>query len=524
VKYAVAAVILITVIRVAVTMRTFSATVDEATHIGAGLEVFQKHRYHFHRHNPPLPRLVFAAIPYAMGMRVDLDADVYGQLLSVFYTPTGGKYERKLVASRAGNLLFLLLACVGMWIYARSDLDPRAAFAALLLFVTQPIVLGYSGLVTHDIAATAATAFALAAFVRWLKNRDWRSAAFLGIAYGAGILCKFSCIAYVPAACAVIGIVRRMSGLAPPARNAVRQLALAFAVACFVVWGGYGFSIGHVSDLGEHAFALGPAATRVLQQLDPRIPLPAPQFFSGIALMQIDRGTFPQYLFGRVSREGWWWYFPAAIALKTPIPFFLMLIGSGFVVWSDARLRALYLESIGAAVAMIVLATNSHLDLGVRYVLPAYVPLTLAAASGVMNAARRIPLAAIAIAMQAIISFVVHPDYFPYFNIAAGRDPSRYLIDSNLDWGQDVLRLRSALRRENAASVAIAESGLINFDYLGFPRSEAALPDRPSTGWVAVGDHPFRMAEASGGYSWFRGRPYILIGKSSRLFSIPDGR
>jgi 4-amino-4-deoxy-L-arabinose transferase-like glycosyltransferase len=519
VKYAVAAVILITVVRVAVTLRTFSATVDEATHIGAGLEMFQEHRYHFHRHNPPLPRLIFAAIPYNIGMRVDLGADVYGQLLSVFYTPTGGKYERKLVAARVGNLVFLALACIGMWLYARSALDERSSFAALLLFVTQPVILGYSGLATHDVAATAATAFALAAFVRWVREPTKVRAVVVGVTYGIGILCKFSCIAYIPAACAVIALVRVVAF-----RPALRDGAIAVLVACVVVWAGYGFSVGTVSDLGEHAFALGPRVTRVLQQLDPRIPLPAPQFFTGIALMQIDRGTFPQYLFGRVSSEGWWWYFPAAIALKTPLPFFLMLIGSGVVVWRDARLRRIYIESLLAAVVMIILATNSRLDLGIRYVLPAYVPLTVAAASGVAAIASRVRIAAVLIALQATISFAIHPDYFPYFNAAAGRDPSRYLIDSNLDWGQDVLRLRSVLRRESASHVAIAESGLINYDYLGFPPSETALPDHPVSGWVAVGDHPYRMAEAKGGYEWLRGLEYRRIGKSIRLYFVPGSR
>ena len=47
-------------IRMATTFRVFSATSDEATHIGAGLEVYQYHRYQFQRENPPLPRLVMA--------------------------------------------------------------------------------------------------------------------------------------------------------------------------------------------------------------------------------------------------------------------------------------------------------------------------------------------------------------------------------------------------------------------------------------------------------------------------------
>lgn len=518
-RLAVALLIAFALARVAVTLRTFSATVDEATHIGAGLEMYQQHRYHFHRHNPPLPRIVLAAVPYAIGMRVDLSRDVYGQVLSVFYSEKGGTYERKLAASRAGNLLFVALSCIGLWLYARAALGEREAVVALVLFTTQPIVLGYSGLVTHDIAATGATAFALAAFLHWIRDRSWRWAALMGVAYGVSVLCKFSCIAFVPAGCLVIFLVRTRT--LDQLKAILTQTLIVPVVAALVIWAGYGFSIGHVSDLAEYAGAFGARGEHLITRIDPQLPLPASQFFTGIALMQVDRGTFPQYLFGHVSREGWWWYFPAAIVLKTPIPFLLLLLLGAAVTWRSVELRGVYVESVLAAAIMVILATNSHLDLGVRYVLPAYAPLTIAATAAVAAMRQRMRIVAAAlVAAQVIISLAIHPDYFPYFNALAGRDPSRYLIDSNLDWGQDVLRLRAAVRAIKAERIAIRDSGLIDFTYLGFPPNRDAAPDVPATGWVAVGDHPYRMGEAAGGYGWLRGRSYRRIGKSIRLYRI----
>ena len=520
-RFAAAVLIAIAVVRIAVTLRTFSATVDEATHIGAGLEIYQEHRYHFHRHNPPLPRIVLAALPRAIGMRVALEKDVYGQLLSVFYTPDGGKYERKLAASRVGNLLFFVLAGVGMWMYARAALGERDALIAVLLFSTQPIVLGYSGLVTHDIAATAATAIALAAFLHWLRAPSARTAAILGCAYGLSILCKFSCIAFVPAGWIAIAIVRAR-------RVPLRSLLLVPVVAAFVVWAGYGFTVRWASELAEYPAAIGPRAAETIARAGKAIPLPAPDFFIGIALMQIDRGTFPQYLAGAVSREGWWWYFPAAIVLKTPIPFLLLLLAGAMLTWRHLDLRMAYAQSMLAAVLMIILATNSHLDLGIRYVLPAYAPFTIAAAAAVsamLRMGKRIATVAAVglIGWQAAISVAVHPDYFPYFNEFAGSDPSRYLIDSNLDWGQDVLRLRSAVRKAGIDHIAIRDAGLIDFTAIGFPPNLDAAPDVPMTGWVAVGDHPYRMGEAAGGYGWLRGRPYRRIGRSIRVYRIRPG-
>src|SRR4051812_50199113 len=72
-------------IRMATTFRIFSATSDEATHIGAGLEMYQYHRYLFQRENPPLPRLVLAIAPYLGGMRYDKRGNFSGQIHNNFY-------------------------------------------------------------------------------------------------------------------------------------------------------------------------------------------------------------------------------------------------------------------------------------------------------------------------------------------------------------------------------------------------------------------------------------------------------
>jgi 4-amino-4-deoxy-L-arabinose transferase-like glycosyltransferase len=65
-----------------------------------------------------------------------------------------------------GNLLFFALAALGVWFLARRVLDETQSLIALALFTTQPVILGYSGLATHDTAAVAGTALALLAFVQ----------------------------------------------------------------------------------------------------------------------------------------------------------------------------------------------------------------------------------------------------------------------------------------------------------------------------------------------------------------------
>src|SRR6266852_1845806 len=110
----------IALVRMAATYRVFSATIDEATHVGAGLELFQFHEYRLQRENPPIPPIVMAAAPWLGGMRFNRDQPWPRQLHSVFYDH--GKYERNLFLARVGNLLFFALSVFGLWLLARDDL------------------------------------------------------------------------------------------------------------------------------------------------------------------------------------------------------------------------------------------------------------------------------------------------------------------------------------------------------------------------------------------------------------------
>jgi hypothetical protein len=99
------------------------------------------------------------------------------------------------------------------------------------------------------------------------------------------------------------------------------------------------------------------------------------------------------------------------------------------------------------------------LDLGIRYILPFYVTFAIAGAATVlamMRASHVTAAIAVLLVCQLGASALAHPDYFAYFNAVAGSDPSRYLVDSNVDWGQDILRLRDVVRRKQMPSLAIS--------------------------------------------------------------------
>ncbi|HXH38749.1 MAG TPA: glycosyltransferase family 39 protein [Thermoanaerobaculia bacterium] len=512
-------------IRMATTWRVYSATNDEAAHIGSGLELFQYHRYWLLRENPPLPRVVLSAWPWFSGMRYDPHGTFTDQIHSVFYGH--GEYKPNLVRARAGTVVFFIIAAIALFFTARDALGDGGSLVALFLFTMEPIVLGYSALATHDGAAVAGLAVALLAFGRFLRHPDLKHALVFGAAFGFSVDCKFSSIVFVPVTCVAIAAVRliRDAELRKHLARAIASLVPAAVVTLFVIWAGYGFTVGTFGELAPWSDAFRPSMQRLLARIGPRAPLPASDFFAGIAaLMKIDKEGFQTFLCGRSGTTGWWWYFPFAAAIKTTIAGLILFLSGAWFALRDHTLRGSFAEWSLAALGMVIASMPTALDLGIRYILPFYIPFAIAAAATVLamlRASRATAVIAVALLVFHLgASALAHPDYFPYFNAFAGREPSRYLIDSNVDWGQDILRLRGVVRREHAGSLAISLMGPADYVALGFPPVYPASAWTRSNGWVAVSDHSYQMAKTQGGWKWLPDT-YQRVGKSIRLYYIP---
>jgi 4-amino-4-deoxy-L-arabinose transferase-like glycosyltransferase len=465
------ALIALSMLRIAATWTVFSATVDEPMHVSAGLQLYTQHKYTYQPENPPVPRLVLAFAPWLAGMDFDPNRAMHEQLLRVFYSD--GRYVTNLVFARAGNLLFFLIASLATWWWARRELGEVGAFIATVLFTFQPMIAGHAGLATHDMAATAGVAASLLAFSRWIDRRTIWSAALFGVAYGFAVLCKFSCIGYVPAACLALFIARRD----PRWRTIAPAFAAALVATLITIWTGYAFTF------------------------DP--------FIAGIkGLAAIDRaGQHFSFLFGEVRPSGWWWYFPVAVALKTTIASLALALLT----------RRRGFEALAAAIAILLVAMSSRLDLGVRYVLPLYAPLAVAGAAAFITMKRKW-IAIALLVWHTGASVVAHPDAFPYFNEAAGRQPWRLLLDSNIDWGQDVLRLRDVVREKKIDHIGVAITGWHDWDALGFPSHYDVRREVPSQGWIAISEHIYGLAQRP---PWLRGRRYERVGESIRLYYVP---
>jgi hypothetical protein len=144
-------------------------------------------------------------------------------------------------------------------------------------------------------------------------------------------------------------------------------------------------------------------------------------------------------------------------------------------------------------IAILAVALPARINIGVRHILPAFPFFALIAGSGALwlirlgsNKSWAGWTAAAVILWLCVSSLASHPDYLAYFNAFAGSEPERIVVDSDLDWGQDIKRLGKRLQELNASSVAFTPSIMIDPPRYGLPPWRWSAIDAPFPGWNAV--------------------------------------
>lgn len=504
--------IFFTLVRVATTHRVFSQTADEPWHLIAGYDALTKWSLNVDLHHPPLAR-VFFALPFIRTPEPPPGAgDERGNALLL----RNERYTQNLARARAGNLLFLGLAILAVAIWTRHLFSPAIALVAALLFASLPPILAHGGLATTDMAITAMLPLALYAFTLFLEQATWKRTLLLGLAIAGALLAKYSFLPYFACLAPAIMLVRR--------RLPSPRILVSGALAFVLVWAAYGFTfdtLAHADQRGEGYVKQTLGNPRYAE-----IRVPAPLYVLGVLeVKKHNMEGHKAYLFGEQRYEGWWYYFPLAIFFKTPIPFLLLAI-AGIALMVSARRG---LDVVLIVFGLLGVAMTAHINIGIRHVLPIYVPLSICAAYAAVEL-WRFRIAVIALVGWLVVgSMLAHPDYLPWFNAFAGDRPERILNDSNIDWGQDTLRLVRYARQQKLPHLTVSIAGTTPLDKIGLPPITMLEAWKPLYGWVAVSE--FQLAQGRGHSpelrawvdEWFpEDRPFKRIGTSIRLYHFAE--
>jgi hypothetical protein len=503
--------IVFTAARVATTYRVFSQTNDEPFHLAGGYDFLRTGRQTSDPQHPPLAR-VFFALPF---LRTPPPASTDGLMRGNALLLRDDRYTQNLGRARIGNLLFLAIGIAAVALWARDLISPAAGLIAALLFASTPAVLAHAGLATTDMAVAAMVPAALYALTRFLDRPSTPRTILLGITIALGLLSKYSFIVYFPIAAALLLLVRR--------RFPFLKFLAAAAIGALLVWATFRFSLTTLQTADSRAADMC-AEVFHAPKLATAVRLPAPDYINGfIEVARHDRRGHRAFLFGQMKDgRGWWYYFPVALFFKTPIPLLLLaLAGSAMLI---ARRKY---EVPLIALGILGIAMTSHINIGIRHLLPIYAPLAVAAAFAVVEL-HRLRAASIALIAWLVIGIgAAHPDYLPWFNALAGAHPETILNDSNLDWGQDVLRLARTARTLHIERLTTSLATTADLDRIGLPPHTTLEAMADVHGYLAISEMMLAQGNAysPAAHDWLTrllgDKAYQRVGKSIRLYELP---
>lgn len=462
-------------------IRHKSNTFDEIIHIAAGLDYWRTNEYRFQPENGNLPQRL-AALPLLF---TDVSVpshrwDVWHYGHELLYG-LGNDAESILRQSRLMILVLSLVLGVHVFAWASRIFGAGGGLVALTLYAFSPSILAHARLATSDMAATLF--FLLSADMLWQVVHRVTPATVIGtiLSIAGLVLSKMSGILVIPlalilclasllgAAPVIIAAGKKGMAVARPVPKACVLAVVAVVVALAVtasVWAAYGgrFSAtGQVDSETGLSFlswdreldGLGHLEQPVAWMRDHRI-LPEAYLY-GLAYVLNHARARPAFLNGQFSETGWWYFFPFAFGAKTPLTTLLMAaLAAMALIWRRSRRVGYHLFPLMALMGVYwTVAMTSNINIGHRHILVTY-PVVFILAGGIVRWRHRLQraltmgLMALLVLVYLVETLSIWPHYLAFFNTAAGGPPKgyRHLVDSSLDWGQDLPGLKQWLDRE----------------------------------------------------------------------------
>jgi hypothetical protein len=501
----VASLLAILLIQLALTIRTESITWDEDDHLYAGYMSLKTADFGLNPEHPPLVKML-AAVPL-LNMSLRMPALQNREFKHEAFL--GGKEflfkndaDTMLFRARMAAAILTLLLALLVFLAGKEMFGTAAGFVALVLLVFDPNQLAHGAFVTTDTGLACFLLATVYCFYRYVKQPSIARLLLVGLAGGLALATKHTGILIYPILLALaIGEWFFGRGATPntarPKRMSfvgyVGALAAITGISLVVLWGFYGFRYA----ARPAGLQLNPTAAEYIAQMSrPRevklletvahYHLLPESYIYGLADVRLMDDFYSSFLLGKTYPHGVWFYFPFAIAIKSTLAFLALL---AIAIWAIAtrkltRWREILFLTVPPAIYLAV-AMSSHMNIGVRHVLPIYAFLGVligGAAVALVNSQRRwIYVFAALILFQIVTSLRAFPTYIPYVNEAWGGEMNAWwlLSDSNADWAQQLKATKQYLDARGVKDcwfVYFGE-GVIDTSYYGIPCKALPTPD-----------------------------------------------
>ena len=552
-----------------------SITFDEAHHVVAGVAYWQHAAYEVYPHNPPFVKYCQSLPVVLSGATIERDELGTEDLRPFALTQRfGRRNEARLDAlyfrARLVSVFFYVCGAILIGHWSAALFGPMAGRISTALWCFHPLVLAHSAVATPDIGSTVIGLLTIRLFAWHLKTPGLHTALLVGVFLGLAQLSKFTLVMLYPTGLTVWLMLRCLE-VVPLARlcRELRLLIVTCVVSALVLVAGYGcHGMGvKVGDLtfSSPTFRAGQSAIKETPFRYVTIVIPK-AYLLGFDQQALDvEGAYPTYFSGQESQHGWLTYYPTAVALKTPIAFWIVIV---LAIVAALRNRGCGLsDELSLASVPILLGgflwANPSLTY-LRYLLPVY-PFVFVSLGRVgekykaTNHSRLHGLKRVVLLATLLPPLCHHPHYLGYFDDLFGgaRRCWPLFTDSEIDWGQDLQKLqtwqtdhpeanpiRHALfapfHSTHGSGTRSDEQVPKSKTIVSLPDNEFApsLPQEPFVGFLAISvtilnrfsaDRPRSLPMAYGDerrfLRWVKSRqtPIAMVGTSILIYRFDEG-
>ena len=446
---------------------------DEVGHFAAGLYYTEYGSFDLYNVNPPLPRIAGILLPVLAGAQLDASQHVLSphartEFLVGRDTIVMNKDNIRLLylLARTATIGFSVLGGLMCYRWANELYGKNSAVFALAMWCFSPSIIAHGHLMTPDVPASAMALIAFYWLWRWLQVANSYTTVAAGLALGGALLCKMTLVVTVPIY--IFGFFYKVTNDRHDLGLRLSSfLGLAF-VSLLTLHSGYGFE--RFLEPIERSVFRSPALTGIASETDPKtglvyfeegnrfrgtilgkLPMPLPpNYVIGMDVQKCDfEKRFWSYLRGEWRQRGWWYYYAYAFLVKVPVGYIFAILGAVCLSVYQPH-RASWFVAAPAIVIIVFVSSQTGFNHHFRYILPAMPFLFVIASKLVANESPKVArrLGAFAIVAGGLSSAFSLPYSLSYFNQAAGgwRSGGFHLGYSNVDWGQDLWRLRDWYR------------------------------------------------------------------------------
>jgi hypothetical protein len=528
-----------------------TVTHDEYWHLPVGLLSWETGQFDYDRLNPPLIR-TWSTLPLLLtsaqtGNPVhSSDPADYGD---AFLKANPESHHHYYVLGRCSILLLSAFSGILLAVWARELFGVSAAYLAVFLWVTSPNILANAALGTQDLAITGFFLATVYCGWKFASKVSWKWALITGIVLGLAQITKYTAVLLIPILIIQWFILRYKNSdikLDLPKKTILTRWGALLLMSCLLLNAGYLFQ-ETFQPISSYQFQSSELKTlNQLPVLLQKIPLPIPRdYLLGFDLQRfIMQQDHPTYLDNQWELHGFRSYYLYALLYKLPHAIqFLFLLAVFHWFKSGHQSSLLSVRMLGMLVTPVILltliASFSNNQLGLRYILPVFPFLFLLIVPLVEDLDffhHKLFSYLVIVAILALpFSLRFAPNHLAYFNELAGGpvNGDLHLIDSNLDWGQDLYHLKEYLRNNQIEDLKLAYFGTIPPSKLGIkyklPTDFRPVPGRYAISASILQGRPYSIrkldgsrhnlgADALGYFRFFE--PKAQLGYSINLYEL----